>query len=180
MAALKIGKIPFVKWVYYKLIRGREWKLYKPIWVDRPKNLTIGQDTWVGPYVYITMQNPKGYLKIGKSCEVNPFCGFLCGNGIEIGDHVLISPGVKIISSTNYYEPSWEIWRNPHIGGKVIIEDNVHVGTNAVILPNIRVQEGSVIGAGAVVTRDIPKGSVAIGVPARIVKNRTAEDMRDK
>jgi acetyltransferase-like isoleucine patch superfamily enzyme len=153
-------------------LKTKDWKLYNPVWIDNPKNLSVGEGSWMGPFVYITMQNPKGYLKIGKYCEVNPFCVFLCGSGIEIGDHVLISPGVKLSSSTNYYEPNWEIWKNPHVGGKVIIEDNVHIGTNTTILPNLRIGEGSVIGAGAVVTKDIPGDSIAVGVPARVIKRR--------
>jgi len=150
----------------------RRWRLYGPSWIDHPRKLSVGKKTWMGPFVYITMQGPSGFMKIGEKCEVNPFCVFLCGNGIEIGNHVLISPGVKIITSTNYYEPSWEIWQNPAVGGKVVVEDNVHLGTNAIILPNVAIGEGSVIGAGAVVTKDIPRGSIAVGVPARVIKQR--------
>ena len=153
-------------------LKIKDWRIYMPVWIDNPRNLSVGKGRWMGPFVYITMQNPKGFLKIGRECEVNPFCVFLCGNGIEIGNHVLLSPGVKIISSTNYYELNWQIWKNLHVGGKVIINDNCHIGTNAIILPGIRVEEGSVIGAGAVVTRDIPKGSIAVGIPAKIVKRR--------
>ncbi len=163
---------------FFQRVEGlkiKGWKIYNPTWIDNPTNLSVGEDTWMGPFVYITMQNQKGYLKIGRECEVNPFCTFLCGNGIEIGDHVLISPGVKMISSTNYYKPYYEIWKNPHIGGRIIIENNVHIGTNAVILPDIRVGKCSIIGAGAIVTRNVPKCSVVVGIPARVIKDRTIE-----
>ncbi|RLE64358.1 MAG: hypothetical protein DRJ47_07885 [Thermoprotei archaeon] len=159
-----------INFVYHKRVKG--WSLYHPVWIDMPENLTVGEGTRIGPFVYITMQNPKGFLKIGKNCEVNPFSVFLCGKGIEIGDHVLISPSVKIISSTNTYKPYWEIWKNPHIGGTVTIEDNVHIGTNAVILPGVTIEEGCVIGAGAVVTESLPRGSIAVGVPAKVIKTR--------
>lgn len=153
-------------------LKTKGWKIRNPVWIDNPENLMVGKNTWIGPFVNIAMQNPKGYLKVGEGCEINSFCAFLCGKGIEVGNYVLVSPGVKIISSTNHYEPDWEIWKNRHIGGKVMIEDNVQIGTNAVILPNIRIGEGSVIGAGAIVTEDIPKGSIAVGVPAKVIKTR--------
>lgn len=143
-----------------------------PFWIDRPKNIQIGSETTFGPYVYVTCQNDKGYLRIGYRCEINPFSVFLCGNGIEIGNHVLLSPGVKIITSTNTYEPNWLIASNPHIGDKVIIEDNVYIGTGVIILPGIKIGSGSVVGAGALVTKDVPPGVVAYGMPCRVVKKR--------
>lgn len=153
-------------------LRTGGWKIRNPVWIDIPKNLSVGKGTWAGPFVYITMQNPSGYMKVGEKCELNPFCAFLCGGGIELGRHVLVSPGVKIISSTNNHLPGWEIWKNQPRSGKVVIEDNVHIGSNAVILPNVRIGEGSVIGAGAVVTKNIPAGSIAVGIPARVIQKR--------
>ena len=89
----------------------------------------------------------------------------------------MLSPGVKIISSTSYYKPDWLIASNPHVGGKVVIEDNVHIGTNAVILPNVRIGSGSVIGAGSVVTKSVPPNVIAYGVPCMIHKKREERKM---
>lgn len=171
---MRIANLLITKFFSLRMgLKAKNCRIRPPIWIDNPKSISVGKGTGIGPFVYITMQNPKGFLKIGEECEINPFCSFLCGNGIEIGDHVLISPGVKIISSTNHYEPNWEIWKNPHVGGEVVIENNVHIGTNAVVLPDVKIGEGSVIGAGAVVTKSIPRGSIACGIPAKILKRRT-------
>ena len=56
--------------------------------------------------------------------------------------------------------------------GKIKIEDDVWIGSNVIILPNINIGKGSIIGAGSVVTKNIPEYSVAVGVPARVIKNR--------
>ena len=163
-------KLRLYWWFFRNSLRGV--KVIPPLWMDKPRNVHVGQGTKVGPYVYVSVQNPKGYLRVGCHCELNPFSVFLCGHGIEIGDYVLLAPGVKVITSSNAYEPNWLIASNPHTGGKVVIEDNVWVGSDAVILPGVTIGEGSVIGAGAVVTRDIPKGTVAYGVPCKPAKRR--------
>jgi acetyltransferase-like isoleucine patch superfamily enzyme len=60
----------------------------------------------------------------------------------------------------------------PTYVAKVIIEDDVWIGANATILPGVRVGKGSVIGAGSVVTNDIPEYSIAVGIPARVISKR--------
>ena len=54
----------------------------------------------------------------------------------------------------------------------IVICDDVWIGSNVIILPNINIGKGSIIGAGSVVTKNIPEYSVAVGVPARVIKNR--------
>lgn len=81
----------------------------------------------------------------------------------KIGSNVFVGPGAVL---TNDKYP--QRLRNQYKPVGPIIEDSVTVGANAVILPGIRIQEGSMIGAGSVVTKDVPSWSFAIGVPAKI------------
>jgi Acetyltransferase (isoleucine patch superfamily) len=60
----------------------------------------------------------------------------------------------------------------PTLVAKIVIEDDVWIGANATILPGVKVGRGSVIGAGSVVNKDIPEYSLAVGVPAKVIRNR--------
>ena len=97
---------------------------------------------------------------------------------IRIGKNTAISPFVKIITNQN---PRLEVNKlnefYTSFTKPVIIEDNVYIGTGAIILPGVTVHEMSVVGAGAVVTKDVPSFSVVAGVPAKVVKNLTQKDM---
>lgn len=97
---------------------------------------------------------------------------------ITIGDNVHITDGVKFIThdgGTLLYRhmiPDLEITK------PIVIGDNVYIGNNVILLPGITIGNNVVIGAGAVVTRSIPDNSVAVGVPARVIK--TADEYLEK
>ena len=92
-------------------------------------------------------------------------------NGVEISGSVHIAPGVKIISANHK-----RFNLSSHIKAKpIVIGKKVWIGANAVILPGITIGEGAIIGAGAVVTRDVPSFSIAVGVPAKIIKEEGRE-----
>ena len=59
----------------------------------------------------------------------------------------------------------------PFKEGEVIIKDGAHIGIGAILMPGITIGEGAVIGAGAVVTRDIPPYTLALGIPAKVIKS---------
>jgi acetyltransferase-like isoleucine patch superfamily enzyme len=82
----------------------------------------------------------------------------------------MIASHVAITSST--HDPRAEVMHNSSINKMVIIEDDVWIGTHSVILPGIHIGHGSVIAAGAVVTKDVPPLSVVGGVQARILRMR--------
>ncbi len=91
---------------------------------------------------------------------------------IIIGNHVNIAQGV-VLSGMNhsYKDSSKRIDEQKVITSPIIIEDDVWIGANCVILPGVKVGKHSVIGAGSVVTKDIPSYSLAVGNPARITKS---------
>ena len=113
-------------------------------------------------------------IVIGNNCKINPDV-FLNGrSGITIGDNVTLSHGAKLIS-TGYDVEHWmETGERVHIDDKPIyIGNNCWIGANAIILPGVKITgEYVVIGAGAVVTKDVTESRVLVaGNPAKIVKH---------
>ncbi|MFH1482850.1 MAG: acyltransferase [Chloroflexota bacterium] len=128
--------------------------------------------------------------KCGKNANIEHGVDFGSGSGIEIGDHsglgidsriglvkigkdVMMGPEVMIISREHIYS---DLERPMRVQGgvseAVIIEDDVWIGARAIILRGVRIGRGSIVGAGAVVTRDVPQHAVVGGNPARILKYR--------
>jgi acetyltransferase-like isoleucine patch superfamily enzyme len=106
-------------------------------------------------------------VSLGDEVEINNFTHIFGAGGVEIGARALISACVSI-SSLTHEEPIGR--RNNLIKSRVTIEEDCWLGTGSIVLPGVRIGRGSIIGAGAVVSREIPPYSVAIGVPARVVR----------
>ena len=127
---------------------------------------TIGDDTKIGAFVEIQ----RGVV-IGRRCKISSHT-FIC-EGVNMGDDVFVGHGVVFINdrrpaaTTSEGKPVTNEWRLEEIW----IEDRVSIGSNATILCGIRIGEGALIGAGAVVTSDVPAGAVVAGVPARPVSS---------
>jgi len=119
----------------------------------------IGRNCKIDAFVYI-----EEGVKIGDECKIRPFV--FIPTGVKIGNRVFIGPNVTF---TNDKYPKvkgeWEL-------RETIVEDDVSIGAGAVILPGVRIGKGAMIGAGAVVTKDVPEGSVVVGNPARELVNR--------
>ena len=89
---------------------------------------------------------------------------------ITIGDNVGITAGCKIL--THYIDPSQP--GNKFRFGNVLIDDGAFLGVNVVVCNSVTIGKGAIVGAGSVVTKDIPPGQVWAGVPARYIKDRQA------
>ena len=106
-------------------------------------------------------------ISLGKNVFINHGCSFLDLGGITIEDDVMIGPRVSITSENHPVEVET---RKTLVPSKVVIKKNVWIGAAATILPGVTIGENSVVGAGAVVTKDVLPNTVVAGVPAKIIK----------
>lgn len=118
-------------------------------------------------------------IHIGEKTFFNFNVTILDVNEVHIGSHVLLAPNVQIYTATHSLDyrsrRRWESFGKPvHIG------DDCWIGGGVIICPGVSIGPRSVIGAGAVVTRDIPADSLAVGNPARVIRQLTAQDPRDE
>jgi len=139
---------------------------------DKPNSfIEIGSDTWL--FYHCMINTSGGWIKIGNNCTVNSFAILYGHGGLDIGNGVRISAHVVIVPMNHIYKnPEIPIWMQGETRKGIKIEDDVWIGAGAKVLDGVKIGKGSVIGAGAVVTKDIPPYSVAVGIPARVIKKR--------
>ena len=111
----------------------------------------------------------KGELKIGKYCLITPGVRIMAAESIEIGDACMFAHGAYISDADwhGIYDRSEPVGNTKPI----ILKDNVWIGDSAIVCKGVTIGENSIIGAGAVVTKNIPANVVAAGNPAKVVKN---------
>lgn len=116
-------------------------------------------------------------IHIGNNFYANFDCIILDSCPVQIGDNVMFGPRVSVITAI---DPSVRVDRRRLLayGKSVTIGNRVWVGSGAILCPGVRVGDDVVIGAGAVVTHDIPAGTIAAGNPCRVLRELTAEDSK--
>ncbi len=106
-------------------------------------------------------------IKIGKNVFINACCRFQDQGGIEIGDGSLIGHNTTIATLNHDFNPDKRANLHP---SPVKIGKNVWIGSDCTILPGVEIGDGAVIGAGSIVTKNVPANSIAVGSPARVIK----------
>lgn len=136
----------------------RKCKFGKRVKIPYPKLVNlyeckIGDDSFIGPFVEIQ----KGVI-VGKRCRIQSH-SFIC-EGVTIGDNVFIGHGVMFVNDR------YPVHRNPEDWEETIVEDGAVIGNNATILP-CGIGKDALVGAGAVVTKDVSRNTIVAGNPAK-------------
>ena len=164
---------------------GKRWRIYGLPIIQRHRRsrIVIGDGLQMrsgvrtnplGPYRPVTLstRRPGSQLVVGERLAITG--GTICADKrIQIGDRVSVGANCIIVDTDFHPIPLDERRANPNVGtaAPVVIEDDVLIGMNSLILKGVRLGKGCVIGAGSVVTRDVPPGAVVAGNPARLVRD---------
>lgn len=136
-------------------------------------NVTIGDGTEIEPAQNVT---------IGDDVFIGRDCWFTAPNAqISIGSHVMLAPQVALVTGDHRIDVVGSLMadvkeKTQDSDRPIRIEDDVWIGFRAIILKGVTVRRGAVVGAGSVVTRDVPPYAVVAGNPARVVRYRFDED----
>ncbi|TAF56189.1 MAG: acyltransferase [Oscillatoriales cyanobacterium] len=158
------------------------------------KNISIGKNVNIGRYATIFCDTPKGKLSIddstnigistivktyggsisiGRNCSINPFSVVYGHGGVVIQDNVRIASHVVIVPSNHIFEDRDTLIVDQGLSKKgITIEEDVWIGSGATVLDGCTIGRGSVIAAGAVVTKSFPPYSIIAGIPGKLIRVR--------
>lgn len=179
----------FLRGAYYS---NRLKKMGRNVFLDlgvtiwQPENVEIGDGAHIDTYVTILGgAEGHGSVRIGKYVHVASYCVLSGRGGVSLGDYCAVAAGSKLYSGSNYHThpdrpdgPLLSMSAASPLSMQYVQENPVAIGEysfislNTVVLPGVTVGKAAVIGAGSVVTGDIPPFTIAVGAPAKVVKQR--------
>lgn len=162
----------WLKIIYFKLDNYRN-EIVKEAYTDivRKGASTCGVALTVNGEV----KGDLSILHLGNYVNINPNAVVMGKASIYIGDYFHCGMNLTLISSNHNYLGSKIPYDNTHIAKEIVIKDFVWLGHNVIVLPGVTIGEGAIIGAGAVVSKDIPDLAIAVGNPIKIIKYRDKE-----
>lgn len=148
---------------------------------EKTKFKSIGKNVYIGKSCIFTHDN----ILIGDDVYIGANACIQSAHGqINIGNHVMFGPGVHIHGGNHGFDVIGtyikDIQKHEGQDGEVVIGDDVWIGSNAIILSGVHIGEGSVIGAGAIVTKDIPPYSIYTGAPPQKLRKRFTDKELEK
>lgn len=130
-----------------------------------PDRLRLGDDSYIAAHAYVT-----GELTTGADCTLNPFTTVrgtvALGAGVRVGAHT------SLLGFNHLMAPDRPVFRQPLSSRGITVGDDVWIGSHVVVVDGVTIGDHCVIGAGSVVTRDLPPWTVAAGNPARALRDR--------
>lgn len=135
-------------------------------------NVTISRGVMIRPSSYYGGDYGKG-LVMGKNSSIGPHGYIGCSGKIVIGENVMFGPKCSLFAENHVFEDSDETIKSQGVAQKgITIEDDCWIGSNCIILDGVTIGKGSVIGAGSLITKDVPPKSVVVDKRDKHIKNR--------
>lgn len=133
--------------------------------------IVVGEDTRLD--IGVVLRADGGIISIGDHCSVNPYCVFNGKGGLMIGNGVRIASHCVIVAGNHRFKDSGEFIHRQGISADgIVIEDDVWIGAGVKVLDGVTIRRGTIVGAGAVVTRNTEAWSIVVGVPAKKIGSR--------
>ena len=112
-------------------------------------------------------------IRVGNFVSIGPFCFFASRSFIHVGSNVAIGSGTHLLAGGHVFDAlDTPIIRQRRVSKGIVVEDGVWLGTGTKILDGVTIGRDSIVGAGSVVSKDVPARSVVLGNPARVVQKR--------
>jgi acetyltransferase-like isoleucine patch superfamily enzyme len=112
-------------------------------------------------------------IRIGNFVSIGPFCFFASKSHIHVGSNVSIGSGTHLMAGGHAFDAlDTPVIRQARLSKGIVVEDNVWLGSGVTVLDGVTIGHDSIVGAGSVVSKDVPAWSVMLGNPARVVQKR--------
>jgi acetyltransferase-like isoleucine patch superfamily enzyme len=185
---LKADGLPAIE-DHVRLCRVEDMRLGRSVYIDHgvyfhaaPGGLSIGTGSWVMAGCRFHVFNYRGLPHAGIHLGARVFVGeetIMRGQGgIRVGDNVLFGPRVQLLAVDHVFtDTSQPIMQQGITARGITIEENCWIGAGAIVLDGVTIGRGACVGAGAVVTKDVPAHSLAVGVPAKVIRDLEADPL---
>lgn len=135
--------------------------------------ITIGDYARIRKGVVLQSDGP---INIGRHVDLNPYV--VIYGGVSIGPYCMLAPHVMLAGGNHKFDDSsipMKLQGGTMLG--IVVEEDVWIGANAVVLDGVRIGKGAIVGAGAVVTKDVPAYAIVGGNPASLIKYRSGQNV---
>lgn len=150
---------------------GRRVQVSWGVTVRGPGTISIGDAVRIREGVILQAGSE---ISIGDQTDINPFTTIY--GQVHIGNYVMIAAHVMLAGGNHRFDDRTRpMMHQGHTCLGIVIEDDVWIGANVVVVDGVRIGKGAVVGAGAVVTRDVPSYAIVVGNPAKLIKYRPGE-----
>lgn len=138
--------------------------------VQLGSNVTIREFAWC--QLTSSLANPGEYIRIGDDTYIGPRVVLGAAAPLEIGKNCQIGSGVNFVAENHEFSGGRRIFDQGVTRKGIVVGDDCWIGNNVIILDGVRIGSGVVIGAGSIVTKDIPDNMIAVGNPAKLLRSR--------